>query len=161
MGRHMQGKSPNITQLRPWHRRMAEQLALGMHPSEIADYHEVTKSHLSRIIGSPVFELYLASLEKDLINAEYYDYRSDINMMLEKAIKNLDEDLNMEVGDSDALRRIRQKASFGVTEIFGIKSTTPTTQNINNTQININDASKEDLRKHVFNEIDSTEVVDV
>ena len=92
MGRHNNGLSPNITQVRPWHRSMARAVVAGARPNELARLFSLGVSQISVILGSPLFEAEVARLES-LAEYEAVDVRVELQMRHGMSIEAIDRDL--------------------------------------------------------------------
>jgi len=121
MGRLMEGKTAlnvgKIAQVRPWHRAMARAVVAGQRPTEIAESFGYTQEHISRIMGSPLFQAEVARIESQA-DAETVSIRQDLQLMSLRAVEVLDEALETTVSDwQDRAKRI--DAAFGVLDRAG------------------------------------------
>jgi len=134
------GKSPQIQHLRPWHRSMARSVALGAQsPSQLADAYGFTPGQISRIMGSPVFQAEVARLSREL-DIVSMDVAKDLQIMGERALQNLDEDLNI-VPTSMDQRKLRNSTSIEVLGMLGISKSSNSPAIVNNI-LNISSGSE-------------------
>ena len=125
------GKSPQIKHLRPWHRSMARSVALGAQsPMQLADAYGFTPGQISRIMGSPVFQAEVARLSSEM-DVVSMDVAKDLQIMGERALQNLDEDLNI-VPTSHDLRKLRNITSLEVLGMLGTSKSTNSPAIVNN-----------------------------
>lgn len=158
MGRLNEGKSnavAPIQQLRPNHRSIARTLVAmpGARPKDLVEIFGLTEGQISRIIGSPLFQAYLAHLEEGA-NEVSVELHKDIAEMAKKAVLNLDEDLDLEPLSIDA-RRHRAKVSLEVLSYAIPKKDGPRGSSITlNQQINVGKMSTKELADDVFSIIE-------
>jgi hypothetical protein len=157
MGRHPEGavaeggyKSPQITYLWPHHRRMARLAAAGLKPGEIATVTGFSEGQISRILGSPMFQAVLSTLE-ERADEQAVDLREDIKRLAEIAVENLAEDLSMEVNGARD-RKIRQEASKDILDRAGYrKSDRPISGDLHlHKHKHVHQMSDEELRDDVL-----------
>lgn len=96
MGRHAEGKSPIITQLRPHHKSMARMMvAEGAKPMELARIFGMSPSQITVITNSPLFIQELNRLEA-LAEVEAVDVRAELALRHGLSIQRIDEGLCQE-----------------------------------------------------------------
>ena len=95
MGRHSRGLSPEISQVRPWHKAIVRNLVMGERPSTLAKRYGMTKSHISRILASP---LVIAEIQRLEALAEYtaVDMRTELELRHGKTLEAIDKALASE-----------------------------------------------------------------
>ena len=138
---------------------MARAVALGANnPSQLARAYNYSNGQISRIMGSPLFQAEVARLEKEM-DVVSIDMAKDIQLMADKAMQNLDEDINI-APDTLEHRKVRNSASLEVLGIAGIRRTGSSGGNkINILQLNDNRVAKE-VEKLSESEIQS-EIMDM
>lgn len=157
MGLHSEGKSPAIQQLTPRHRSMVRtQVAGGLTPMDLSRYYGLTPGQISRIVNSPAYIAEMNRLEASA-EANSTEVATKVAELRDLALRNLTEDLLIDVEGDTERRKIRQKANevaLAMARLTGkdsiqIKNTT------NILQQNVGNMSKEDLQKDVFDIIGS------
>lgn len=162
MGRFQEGPngvglSPHIQHLRPHHRSMARAVALGnREPKQLGTIYSLTSGQVSRIMGSPAFQAEVSRIERE-VEVVLFDKAKDLQMMGEKAIENLDDDLHIEPATLDH-RKLRNNASVTVLGMLGIRPSggdpSSITNILNVTQNNydreVEDLSPRELRDGVM-----------
>ena len=118
MGQFALGKSPQISQLRPWHRSMARAVACGMRPGELAASYGYSEGQISRIIQSPLFEAEVARL---VATEEYMvgEVRHDLEIAAQRSMEILDRELSKDEGLSFKERKLQVNTAFGVLDRAG------------------------------------------
>jgi len=140
--------SEPIKYLYPRHRRMAQLVAVGLKPGEVAKVSGLTREMVTKVLASPMFQ---AEVDRLLEKSEKIalDLREDLRLMAETAIENIDEDLNLPPATLEE-RKVRQKASLEVLDRFGlVKQEKPQTQ-VNVTQVNVGKMTTEELQRDIF-----------
>ena len=102
-------KSPSVNFIWPHHRKMARLVASGLRPGEVATITGFSLGQISRIMGSPFFQMEVARIE-GLQEEDVSDIRMELRQMSLLATENLEEDLRMPVRTNQD-RQVRQKAS--------------------------------------------------
>ena len=96
MGRHAEGKSPTISELKVHHRNMARlQVAMGLRPGELAAITGFSPSQISVITQSPLYEAEINRLES-LAEAEIIDIRRELEARHPMALAAIDRGLGQE-----------------------------------------------------------------
>ena len=114
MGRRNEGKSPSVTQLWPHHRKMARLLAEGMRPGEVAEAMGFSDGQVSRILGSPLFQVEVERITS-LVEYEDANVQREIKRMAQVAVEVLDENLQ-----SDTIsRKLKTTTAFDVLDRAG------------------------------------------
>ena len=113
-------KSPSITHLWPRHKSMARMVALGLGMEDIRMATGFTAAHVSRIMGSPMFQVEVERLSAQVEDNLITDVRKDLQDMAVRAVQVLDEDLNLHVDGDLKARKLRQNAAFDVLDRNGI-----------------------------------------
>lgn len=156
-GKNGQGLSPHLKALRPWHKAMAQVVAISnVKPKELAIMYGMSEGQISRIMGSPLFQVEVAHLQSEKAEV-MIDASADVQMMAQKALLVLDEDLDIEPTCMEA-RRHRQKNALDVLGVAGIgpksagkgQTLIQINNKTNQTQINVKDLSEKDLRDEVM-----------
>lgn len=153
-------KSPSIQHLWPHHRSMARMFVEGAQPSDIATITGFSLGQISRILGSPAFQIELNRL------AEAADANAvDVNQLLAdhapRAAAVLIEDTYQEVEDNDKARASRQTAAKDILDRTGHhKGVEPLKPggDLNVTQINIGKLSTSDLFTQVMDVMNQAEL---
>ena len=152
-------KSPSITHLWPHHRSMARLFVEGGKPSEIARITGFSLGQISRILGSPAFQLELNRLAEDADTAAVEANK----ILLEhapRAATVLVEDLYQtpsEGEDGLKVRASRQQAAKDVLDRTGHGRAAvlpPSVPSVSLTQINIKQKSTPDLFAEVMEMMD-------
>jgi hypothetical protein len=153
-------KSPKITYLWPHHRRMARLAASGLTPGEIKTVTGFSEGQISRILGTPMFQAVLHSLEKRA-DEQAVDLREDIKRLAEIAVENLSEDLSMEIADRGD-RKIRQEASKDILDRAGYrKSDRPIHGDLHlHKHDHVHEMSDEELRDDVLDLVKTEDTKD-
>ena len=114
MGRRNEGKSPKITQLWPHHRNMARMFAQGMEPGEVAQATGFSNSQISKILGSPLFQV---ELERITAIVEYEDIKvsKEIKQLAKRATEVLAENLY----GAEIDRRLKTASAFDILDRAG------------------------------------------
>lgn len=148
-------KSPSVKHLWPHHKSMARLFVEGATPKQIAEITGFTSGQISRILGSPAFQIELSRLS-ELADENAIDVNKMIMEHAPAAAASLIEDLYVEVGDSDKARALRQNAAKDILDRSGhIKKGEPvSTKNINLTQINVDKMETADLFTEVMEMIE-------
>ena len=130
------GLSPHLQHIRPWHRSMARSVALGAaRPTQLAETYGFTVGQVSRIMGTPAFQAEVARLENEL-DLVAMDVAKDLQLMGERALQNLDEDLNIEPQTHDQ-RKLRNSTSLEVLGMLGISKQNGAGTKIINNVLNV------------------------
>ena len=144
--------SPEVKRLMPHHRSMARMFVEGVQPMEIATLTGFTPGHISRILGSPLFQVELNRLEekRDDIVAEG---RQEINDLVTRATEVLSEDLFLPVKDTRE-RKIRQTAALETLDRAGIRKTGDQVKSIHlhkhETKVAVGEMSTTDLLSDIL-----------
>lgn len=157
MGRYQEGQSgtglsPHIQVCRPHHISMARAVALGnLRPNELATAFGFSLGQVSRIMGSPAFKAEVLRYQQDAQIVEL-DMNKVLRAMTEKALSNLDEDIEIDPVDLDH-RKLRQNASLEVLGITGVKKSGGNHfyfQQNNTQNINTKDMDENDIRDEIL-----------
>ena len=145
-------KSPSIQHIWPHHRSMARLFIEGLQPSEVARITGFSLGQVSRILGSPAFQVELNRLAE----AADGNAAQAAQILLEHAPRAacvLVDDLYQEVEGDNKARNSRQNAARDVLDRTGYpkRSEPPKTgSGINLTQINIEKMQTKDLFTQVM-----------
>ena len=148
-------KSPSVKHLWPHHKSMARLFTEGATPKQISEITGFSKGQISRILGSPAFQIELSRLSE-----KADEVAIDVNQMIvdhaQTAAATLIEDLYQDVKNDDKARASRQNAAKDILDRSGhVKKGEPTSgKKINLTQININDMKTTDLFTEVMEMIE-------
>ncbi len=147
-------KSPSIHHLWGHHRKMARLVVSGATPGDLASLMGFSKGQISRILGSPLFQAEVRRLESSAEEIAT-DINRDLQQLAGPALENLEDDVFMEVGNLSE-RKTRQAASLAVLDRAGYpKKETPSSITINQTKVDIQSMSVEQLQDEVFAQIDA------
>ncbi len=143
-----------IKQLTIRHRSIARTMvAGGLTPSDICNLYNLSPSQVSIITGSPAFQSEMRRIEEGEEKLSL-EAKQEILNLRPLALAAIEEDLLADVEKSERLRELRQKSAFKILEGTGdlAHKESPFDRGgvTNQTQININLASKEELRDQVF-----------
>lgn len=128
MGQPMQHKSPNIQQLRTWHKRMATLVACGTRPSELARLFGYSNGMISRIVSSPLFEAEVNRIQAEAdFNAA--DVRGTLQMLQPRSLSVLADDLMIDAEDPK-LRKIRNDTALEILDRTGYGKKVEPQQNL-------------------------------
>lgn len=165
MGRPPQGtleeggyKSPSIETLWPHHKSMARLFIEGAQPSEVARVTGFSLGQISRILGSPVFQVELGRLAHEADG----NAAMAAQIILEHAPRAaliLVEDLYQDIEGDQKARGSRRTAAEGVLDRVGVakKNEPPKTgKTINLTQVNIEKMPTKDLFTQVMEIVEET-----
>jgi hypothetical protein len=144
-------KSPSVKHLWPHHKSMARLFIEGATPKQISEVTGFTSSHVSRILGSPAFQIELSRLS-EIADENAVDVNQMIREYAQVAAASLIEDLYQDVGNDDKARASRQSAAKDILDRSGhVKKGEPTSgEKVNLTQININEMKTTDLFTEVM-----------
>lgn len=148
-------KSPSVQHLWPHHKSMARLFVEGATPKQIANITGFTSGQISRILGSPAFQIELSRLS-ELADENAVDVNQVIRDYAPAAAAALIEDLYQDVKNDDKARSSRQNAAKDILDRSGhIKKGEPSSdKKINLTQININEMKTTDLFTEVMEMIE-------
>jgi len=161
MGQLQQGLSPQIQQIRPHHRSMARAMvAGGLSPKQLATAFGFSLGHVSRIIQTPLFQAEVARLERGADEVAW-DMREDLKRMAVRSLEVLDEDLYIEPTDARE-RYLRSKTAMDVLDRIGLRKGDGKAAgtNLKNIQINVNNASVDEIRNEVMELVKLGEEID-
>ena len=145
-------KSPSIQHLWPHHRSMARLFIEGAQPGDIAKVTGFSLGQISRILGSPAFQVELNRLS-EAADTNAVDVQAILREHAPRAAAVLVEDLYQDPEGNDKARSSRQKAAQDVLDRtgFGRSLEAPKQPSgINLTQVNINKLSTNDLFTQVM-----------
>jgi hypothetical protein len=140
-----------LAYVRPHHRSMARMFAMGLTSSEIAAVTGFTPTSISKISGSPLFQLEVRRLESKLED-DLVEHQRDLLALKNRAVEILDEDMHMEVGDSVQRRRVRQAAAFEVLSKTVPNKVDPSalSQGVTNVQVNVENMTVGQLQDEIY-----------
>jgi len=145
-------KSPSIGTLWPHHKSIARLFIEGLQPSEVARITGFTEGQISRILGSPVFQVELGRLSA-LADENAVTAAQIILEHAPRAACVLVEDLYQNTEDNDKARSSRQAAAKDILDRTGIaKRSEPKggSKQLSMTQINIGEMKTKDLFTEVM-----------
>lgn len=116
MGRTQRGLSPSIQSLWPHHVRMAQLVAAGYRPSQVAEITGYSAGQISRIIQSPLFVAEVNRLQAGA-EAGAVDIHAGLRQMAERALVVMSENLDPEV--PDVPRELKTKTAMDVLDRTG------------------------------------------
>ena len=114
MGRRNEGKSPKITQLWPHHRNMARMFAQGMEPGEVAAATGFSGSQISKILGSPLFQVELSRITA-MVEYEGVKVSREIKQLAKRATEVLAENLY----GAEIDRKLKTASAFDILDRAG------------------------------------------
>jgi len=144
-------KSPSVKHLWPHHKSMARLFVEGATPKQISEVTGFTSGHVSRILGSPAFQIELSRLS-EAADKNAVDVNQIIREYAPAAIASLIDDLYQDVKNDDKARSSRQSAAKDILDRSGhIKKAEPTSADkVSLTQINIKEMKTTDLFTEVM-----------
>lgn len=148
-------KSPSVKHLWPHHKSMARLFVEGSTPKQISEVTGFSAGQVSRILGSPAFQIELSRLS-EIADSNAVDVNQMIMDHAPIAAATLIEDLYQDVTGSDKARVSRQNAAKDILDRSGhIKRGEPSSsKNVNLTQINIDNMKTTDLFSEVMDMIE-------
>ena len=145
-------KSPSIEHLWPHHRSMARLFIEGLQPSEVARVTGFSLGQISRILGSPAFQIELGRLS-EMADGNAATAAQIILEHAPTAACILVDDLYQDCDGNDKARASRQTAAKDILDRVGIaKRAEPVNGGKGNTltQININQMPTKDLFSEIM-----------
>lgn len=117
------GLSPSIDQARPWHQSMARCVVFaGARPMDLVRQFGYTPGQISRILGSPAFQTECQRLMEQVEEANL-DMRKEVQVLANRAIMNIADDMYIDPSEDHRAREIRQRASLEVLGMAGVRQT--------------------------------------
>jgi hypothetical protein len=110
--------TPTLEMLRPWHRRIAQMVAAGMRPSEIASATGYSNTQVSVIMGTPLFMCEVDRIQS-MAECELVNTMADMRSLLPRAVEVLAEDLHQ----PGVERKHRAAVAFGILDRTGYGKT--------------------------------------
>ena len=144
-------KSPSVRYMWPHHKSMARLFIEGAQPSQIAQITGFSLGQISRILGSPAFQIELNRLAEQA-DANAVDVAQLLHDHAPRAAAVLIEDTYQEVEGDPKARASRQAAAKDILDRTGFaKQSEPSrVGDLNLTQVNIKELSTQDLFSQVM-----------